>query len=93
MNRGTSSPCVCLGTDTLAAKQAIRKAPRVAELVDESHFMASIGRCDSCGRLFLTLFCERVDWADSDGPQHATRVSGERKEADAVASGGERRCG
>lgn len=65
----TSSPCACLGADTLAAKQAIRKAPRVAELADESHFMASIERCDSCGQHFLTLFCERVDWADSDDPQ------------------------
>ena len=65
----TSSPCVCRGSDPLAAKQAIRKAPRVAALVDESHFMASIERCDSCGQHFLTLFCERVDWVDSDDPQ------------------------
>ena len=38
----TSGPCACLGADTLAAKQAIRKALRVAELADESHFTASI---------------------------------------------------
>ena len=31
--------------------------------------MASIERCESCGQHFLTLFCERVDWADSDDPQ------------------------
>ena len=62
-------PCACLGADPLAAKQTIRKAPRIAELADESHFMASIVRCDSCGQHFLTLFCERVDWADGDDPQ------------------------
>jgi hypothetical protein len=65
----TSSACACLGADTLAAKQAIRTAPRVAVLADESHFMASIERCDSCGQHFLTIFCERVDWVDSDDPQ------------------------
>ena len=65
----TSSPCACLGPDTLAAKQAIRKAPRVAVLADESHFMASIERCDSCGQHFLSLFCERADWVDGDDPQ------------------------
>jgi hypothetical protein len=31
--------------------------------------VASLKRCDSCGQHFLTLFCERVDWADSDDPQ------------------------
>jgi hypothetical protein len=40
--------------------------------VDESHFIVSILRCVRCGQHFLSLFCERIDWADSDDPQ--TRV-------------------
>jgi hypothetical protein len=65
----TSSICRCQAADTRAAREAIRKAERVVELLDESHFMASIERCIHCGQHFLTLFCERVDWADSDDPQ------------------------
>ena len=68
----TSDPCTCLGDDCLAAREAIRKAEHIATLVDESHFGVSILRCARCGRHFLSLFCERVDWADSDDPQ--TRI-------------------
>ena len=68
----TSDPCLCLGDDTLAAIEAIRKAEHIVMLVDESHFGVSILRCVRCGQHFLSLFCERVDWADSDDPQ--TRV-------------------
>ena len=68
----TSNQCICLGDDSLAAREAIRKAKHIVELVDESHFVVSILRCIRCGQHFLSLFCERVDWADSDDPQ--TRV-------------------
>ena len=69
----TSDPCICLGDDSAAALEAIRKTKHIAELVDESHFGVSILRCVQCGQHFLSLFCERVDWADSDDPQ--TRVA------------------
>ena len=65
----TSDPCICLGDDSAAALEAIRKTKHIAELVDESHFGVSILRCVKCGQHFLSLFCERVDWADSDDPQ------------------------
>ena len=68
----TSDPCICLGDDCLAARDAIRKAQQIVMLVDESHFGVSILRCPRCGQQFLSLFCERVDWADGDDPQ--TRV-------------------
>ncbi len=68
----TTNPCLCLADDPLAASQFIRKARQVAELADESHFMVNLRRCDGCGQHFLTMFCERVDWADGDDPQ--TRV-------------------
>lgn len=63
---------MCAGDDAYAALAAIRKARHIAELVDESHFIVSIRRCILCGQHFLSLFCERVDWADGDDPQ--TRV-------------------
>ena len=69
----TSDPCICLGDDSAAALEAIRKTKHIAKLVDESHFDVSILRCVQCGQHFLSLFCERVDWADSDDPQ--TRVA------------------
>lgn len=68
------SRCFCQMDDGVAAKDAIRRARRnsgTQSLVDESHFMVSIARCSRplCGQYFLTIFCERVDWADSDDPQ------------------------
>jgi hypothetical protein len=63
------SDCVCRGEDCGAALTAVRAAGTVAELADESHFGASIRRCPRCGQAFLILFCERIDWADSDDPQ------------------------
>ena len=62
-------PCACLGEDGLAARNAIRKARPIVELVDESHFMVSIRQCVLCRQHFLTMFCERIDWADGDDPQ------------------------
>ena len=75
----SSGQCACLGDDCLAAREAIRKAARIAELADESHFGASISRCAGCGQHFLTMFCERIDWADGDDPQTwvAVPVSGD----------------
>jgi hypothetical protein len=70
----TSDRCVCLGDDSLAAKEAIRKTEHIATLVDESHFGVSILRCVQCRQHFLSLFCERVDWADSDDPQTTVAV-------------------
>ena len=70
----TSDPCICVGDDSVAAKEAIRKAQHIVRLVDESHLGASILRCIGCERHFLSLFCERVDWADSDDPQTTVAV-------------------
>lgn len=70
----TSDRCICLGDDSLAAREAIRKAEHIVMLVEESHFGVSILRCVRCGQHFLSLFCERVDWADSDDPQTTVAV-------------------
>jgi hypothetical protein len=68
----TTGTCDCLADDPAIALAAIRKAKNVVALADESHFIAHVRCCGACGQHFLTLFCERVDWADGDDPQ--TRV-------------------
>jgi len=65
----TSGQCACAADDPVSAKAAIRKAGHLARLVDESHFGVSISRCVYCSQHYLTLFCERVDWAEGDDPQ------------------------
>ena len=65
----TTGPCDCIGDDGAAAKKAILATRDLARLVDESHFGVSIRQCGRCGQRFLTIFCERVDWVDSDDPQ------------------------
>jgi hypothetical protein len=42
----------------------------VARIADESHFIVTIGRCSSCGQNYASVFCETVDWLDSDDPQY-----------------------
>ena len=83
----TADPCPCLADDPLAARDAIRKAGHIAELVDESHFMANIRRCARCGQHFLTLFCERVDWVDGDDPQTRVAVPVSEDEARQLQAG------
>lgn len=65
----TRCRCSCVADDPVSAKAAIRKAEHIIRLVDESHFGVSISRCKQCTQHFVTLFCERVDWADGDDPQ------------------------
>ena len=44
----------------------------VRELASESHFIVSVKQCASCGQRFVSVFCERIDWARGADPQ--TRV-------------------
>lgn len=61
--------CRCNDPDPAKAMAAVRACPCVVTLRDESHFIVTLRRCEACGGHFLTLFCERVDWADGDDPQ------------------------
>ena len=82
----TSDPCICVGDDSFAARDAIRKADHVARLVDESHFGVSILQCAHCGQHFLSLFCERVDWADGDDPQTTVVIPVDEDEVQRLAT-------
>ena len=61
--------CRCASVDPTVAREAIHAAEWLDKLHDESHFGVAIRRCGACGQLFLTIFTECIDWADSDDPQ------------------------
>ncbi|MDX6770236.1 MAG: hypothetical protein SF051_11945 [Elusimicrobiota bacterium] len=53
-----------------AAWESRRALAPAAELVDESHYGVRLLGCPACGQRFLSVFTERVDWADGEDPQH-----------------------
>lgn len=59
----------CFQASAEDAAAARFRLVRSACLVDESHFMASLESCPDCGQRCLSVFCETVDWVDSDDPQ------------------------
>jgi hypothetical protein len=44
------------------------------DLVDESHYHVMILKCLACGQRFISLFAEKVDWADGEDPQYWTTM-------------------
>ena len=42
----------------------------VASVVDDSHFRLQIKRCERCGREFLFVFTEIIDWENGDDRQY-----------------------
>ncbi len=69
MPGSSDQPCPCRSEDPAVARATLRRAHHTDTLVDESHFGVSISHCAACGQQFLCLFCEQVDWVDSDDPQ------------------------
>lgn len=61
--------CVCVGDDAAAALEIVRKARVISTLIDRSHLGVSVRRCGACGRTFLGVFAETVDWVNGDDPQ------------------------
>lgn len=59
---------LCFGEVAAAAESHRRKS--VHSLIDESHFIVSIVRCEACHQQFVSIFTEFVDWVDGDDPQY-----------------------
>ncbi|MBL9031782.1 MAG: hypothetical protein JNM80_08750 [Phycisphaerae bacterium] len=83
-------PCSCLNDDPRIALDALRAATTLRVLIDESHFIVSTRRCPLCGRCFLSIFTETIDWADGDDPQVWTCVPLESHELDRLHAAADR---
>jgi hypothetical protein len=54
------------------------------ELVDESHFMVSLRACAACSQLFVSVFCERIDWQQGNDPQASWLIPVSAEEAQSL---------
>lgn len=71
-----------------AAWQARRQLETL--IVDESHFVAAVLGCASCGQRFLYLMTEMIDWVDGDDPQDWFMMPVTPDEARTLVAAGER---
>jgi len=62
----------CFAGDPEACWRSRSDHQAVATLVEESHFSVRIVSCKRCGQRFVSIFCERIDWAGGDDPQYYT---------------------
>lgn len=79
----------CFQASAEEAAEGRNRLTGTGSLVDESHFMASIVSCPDCGQRYLSIFCETVDWVDSDDPQSKTLLPLTEEEATRLAALGE----
>jgi hypothetical protein len=64
------------------AKPITPELETLEELADESHFGVSIRQCVGCKQLFVSVFCERIDWQEGNDSQYTALVPISRDEAD-----------
>ena len=83
------SQCTCIGEDADAAAQALRTAAVIESFVHESHFSVSLRRCGACGRVFLRIFTELIDWQGGNDSQAWISTPLNGNEAEALRSGGD----
>lgn len=62
-----ASNCLCQTEDLRAFRQGLRQLPTTI-LIDDSHLIVSIRSCE-CGRHYLSVFTEIVDWTGGDDSQ------------------------
>lgn len=76
----------CWPADAAAAWQARRGFRPAAVCVDESHYRVTLLHCPSCAQAFVSVFTERIDWADGDDPQRWIVLPLTAAEATALAA-------
>lgn len=62
----------CWPSSADAGWEARAALSHVEELIDESHFHVMILACPHCAQRFVSIFAERIDWADGEDPQYWT---------------------
>jgi len=77
---------VCWPQDPAMAWEARKKMEVNSLLVDESHFIVSIRRCNACSQSYVSVFAERIDWVAGDDPQHWTLMPILPEEVEALCS-------
>lgn len=72
----------CWALEAEAAWVLITKTPIINRLIDESHYIVSVRRCDSCNQEYLQITTETIDWQDGEDPIYRTvlPISGEERE-------------
>lgn len=63
-----ASNCPCQTEDLRAFRLGLRQLPTTI-LIDDSHLIVSLRSCE-CGRQYLSVFTEVVDWVGGDDAQH-----------------------
>jgi hypothetical protein len=63
---------LCWPADAWAAWEARGGLTRLEELIDESHFIASILACTRCDQRYVSIFTELIDWEGGNDPQYWT---------------------
>src|SRR5262245_9338935 len=76
-------------TDADAAVARERSLAAVANIVDDSHFFVTLGRCRSCDQDYALVFCETVDWQGGNDPQYSLRIPVTTAEARSFSEAGE----
>ena len=59
----------CFAGEAAAVLAGLQDHEEVERHADEPHFIVRVVRCRACGQLFVSVFCERVDWAAGEDPQ------------------------
>lgn len=60
--------------DANAVLAALDDSVKTAVLVDESHFQVTLGQCQVCPQLFVSVFTEAIDWDHGNDPQYRAWV-------------------
>jgi hypothetical protein len=79
----------CSDADPAVAEERRGSLGFVARIADESHFFVTLRRCRSCGQDYASIFCETIDWQDSDDPQYTLLIPLTAAEARSLSEAGE----
>jgi len=64
----------CWHSQASEAWDAVRSTLIEARLIDESHYIVSIRRCQICSQHYLQVTTETIDWEDGEDPIHRTII-------------------
>ena len=75
---------LCWPADASSAWGARDSLTRLKELIDESHFIATILACPRYEQQYISIFTEMIDWEDGNDPQYWTLLPITEDEAEGL---------